>query len=90
VTAAGVIARLVWGALAIAGLSLIVAHHVGYFRKRRPLTFGAFLETTGWIIVSLFAIAAFGGGLVHPGTRAVEIAVVMVGLVFVLIGGRVT
>ncbi|OLD52854.1 MAG: hypothetical protein AUI83_09240 [Armatimonadetes bacterium 13_1_40CM_3_65_7] len=40
-TAAGVIARLVWGALAIAGLSLIVAHHVGYFRKRRPLTFGA-------------------------------------------------
>jgi len=90
VTAAGAIARLVWGAIAIAGLSLIVAHHVGYFRKRRPLTFGAFLETTGWIIVTLFAIAAFGGGLVHPGTRAVEIAAVIVGLVFVLIGARFT
>ncbi len=88
--AAGAIARLVWGALAIAGLSLIVAHHVGYFRRRRPLTFGAFLETTGWIIVTLFAIAAFGGGLVPPGTRAVEIVAVSVGLVFVLIGGRFT
>lgn len=87
-TTAGAFAPLVWGVIAAVGLSVIVAHHTGYFRNRRPLTFGAFLETTGWIIITLCAVAAAGGGLGRPGTRAVEIAAAIVGILLIGIGGH--
>ena len=87
-TTAGAFARLVWGAVAAIGLGVIIAHHVRYFRKRRPLSFGAFLETTGWIIITSCAIGALGGGLARAGTRAVETAAAIVGLAFLIIGGR--
>ena len=87
-TTAGVFARLVWRAVVVVGLGVIVAQHVGYFRKRRPLSFGAFLETTGWIIITSCAIGALGGGLARAGTRAVETAAAIVGLAFLIIGGQ--
>ncbi len=89
-TSVGAFVRLVWAAVAAVGLGAIIAQHVGYFRKRRPLTFGAFLETTGWITITLVAVAALGGGMVHPGTRVVEITAALVGLLFIVIGGQVT
>lgn len=89
-TAAAAFARLVWGAVAAVGATVVIGHHVGYFRKRRPLTFGAFLETTGWIIITLCAVAAFGGGLLHAGTRAVEIAAAVVGALLIVIGRQFT
>ena len=87
-TTAGVFARLVWGAVVVVGLGVIVAQHVGYFRKRRPLSFGAFLETTGWIVITSCAIGVLGGGLARAGTRTVEIAAAIVGILFIGIGGR--
>ncbi len=66
---------------------IVVRHHVGYFRRARPYSFGAFLETGGWIILLLVVLGALAGGLEAPGTRVVEIAASVVAVVFILIGG---
>jgi threonine/homoserine/homoserine lactone efflux protein len=77
---------VVWIVAAVA-LVVIIRHHAGYLRRARRLTFGAFLETAGWIIVLLVAVAAAFGGLAHPGTRVVEIASAVVGVLFIVLGG---
>lgn len=81
------LARVIWALLAIAGLGTIVFHHLSYFRKRRPLTFGAFLETAGWLILTLVAITAFGGGMADPVTRIVELTMAVVGVLLIGVGG---
>jgi hypothetical protein len=65
---------------------IIVRQHIEYFRRTRPFSFGAFLETGGWIILLLVAFGALLGGLAQSGTRIVEIAASVVGLLFVGIG----
>ena len=64
---------------------VIVRHHIAYFRRARPFSFGAFMETGGWIVLLLVALGA-PTGLAHPGTRIVEIATGAVGLLFIGIG----
>lgn len=73
--------------LAAAALATVVGHHIGYFRGRRPPTFGAFLETAGWLILFLVAIAA-PSAVKDPGLVRVEIAAGFVGLLCVLGGWR--
>jgi hypothetical protein len=80
------IALTVLWVILTATLIVVVRHHVAYLRRARSLTFGAFLETAGWIIILLVAIAAVYGGLAHPGTRVVEIATAVVGLLFIALG----
>jgi len=81
--------------LVIAGLAaaacavVIVRHHVAYFRRARPVSFGAFLATGGWTILLLVALGALSGGLADSGTRIVEIAAAVVGLLFIGIGSSV-
>lgn len=82
------LSRLVWVAVAAVGLGVVVAHHVAYWRKTRPLSFTAFLETGGWIILVLVAITAGAGGMAHPSTRVVETAAAAVALLFIAIGGQ--
>ena len=65
---------------------VIVRHHVAYFRRARPVSFGAFLATGGWTILLLVALGALSGGLADSGTRIVEIAAAVVGLLFIGIG----
>lgn len=76
---------VIWIALALA-LIVVIRQHVLYFRRARPLTFGAFLETAGWITILLVAAGAAAGGLAHPGTRIAEIASAVVGVLLILIG----
>lgn len=76
---------VLWVILAVA-LVVIIRHHLAYLRRTRSLTFGAFLETAGWIIILLVAIAGVYGGFAHPGTRVVEIATTVVGLLFIVLG----
>lgn len=71
------------GAAAAVMLVLIIRHHIDYFRRARPYSFGAFLETGGWLILLLVAAGAAAGGLVRPGTRVVEVAAGIVGFLFV-------
>lgn len=78
-------ALLFW-ALAVIGLAIVVRHHAGYLARRRSTTFGAFLETAGWIVVTLVAVGAAAGGLTSPGTRIVEIAAAMTGVLAILAG----
>jgi len=66
---------------------VLVRHHAGYFRRTRPYSFGAFLETGGWIILLLVVLGALVGGLEETGTRVVEIAATVVALFFIGIGG---
>lgn len=76
------------GWLAAAWCALIlVRHHIGYFRRARPYSFGAFLETGGWIILLLVVLGALAGGLDAMGTRVVEIAAAAVAVLFIGIGG---
>lgn len=75
----------IWLLLAVA-LIVVVRHHLGYFRRKRTLSFGAFLETAGWIILLLVALGALYGGLTHPGTRIAEVASAVVGVLFILLG----
>lgn len=70
------------------GFIIVVFHHAGYLRRTRPLTFGAFLETGGWIVVTLVAIAASGGGMAEPRTRIVEIGAGAVGVLLIGIGSQ--
>jgi len=69
-----------------AALVILVRQHLGYLRRTRPLRFGSFLETGGWLILLLVAIAAAFGGLADPRTRIVEIAALAVAVVFVSVG----
>lgn len=80
--------EVLWILVAAGGLAIVVAHHLAYFRKTRPLSFGAFVETAGWLILVLVAISAAGGGMGQPSTRVVEIAAAIVGLLFIGIGGQ--
>lgn len=72
--------------LIVAAAVILVAQHVAYFRRLRPPTFGAFLETAGWLILLLVALGALGG-LGDPGTLRVELVSAAVGLACVA-GGR--
>lgn len=78
--------RVVLWVLTAGALAVVILHHAAYLRRRRPYSFGAFLETAGWIVITLTAIAALGGGLAAPGTRTVEIAAAVVGVLFIGIG----
>jgi threonine/homoserine/homoserine lactone efflux protein len=81
-------ARIIWGTLALVGSSIVTLHHAGYLRRTRPITFGAFLGTAGWIVITLVAIAASGGGMAEPETRIVEIASGAVGILLIGVGGK--
>lgn len=59
--------------------AVVIRHHVAYFRRARPFSFTALLETGGWIILLLVALGAAAGGLAATGTRIVEIAAALVG-----------
>ncbi|MDQ7844393.1 MAG: hypothetical protein QN141_05510 [Armatimonadota bacterium] len=67
-------------------LAVLVRQHLGYLRGTRPLSFGSFMETGGWLIFLLVAAAAAFGGLADPRTRTVEIAASAVAVVFVVVG----
>ncbi len=67
---------------------VIVTHHIGYFRRSRPLTFGAFLQTGGWIIIALVAVAAAAGGLERARTQTVEVAQALVGALLIGLGSK--
>ena len=82
------LSSLIWVAVAVLGLIIVVSQHAGYFRKTRPMSFAAFLETAGWIIITLVAAAALRGGMANPGTRIVEIATAVVGALLIGIGGQ--
>lgn len=72
--------------LLVAAAVIVVAQHVAYYRRVRPPTFGAFLETAGWLIVFLVALGVIGGGLESPGTSRAEIASAVVGLACIAAG----
>lgn len=76
-----------WLAAAVCAV-VIVRHHVAYFRRARPFSFGAFLATGGWIILLLVTLGALSSGLAYSGTRIVETAAAVVGLLFIGIGRR--
>ncbi|HVH32449.1 MAG TPA: hypothetical protein VNA31_12425 [bacterium] len=76
------------GVVAIVSGIVIVTHHIGYFRHSRPLTFGAFLQTGGWIIIALVAAAAAAGGVDKPRTQTVEVAQALVAVLLIGFGGK--
>lgn len=80
--------RVVGGVVAIVSGIVIVTHHIGYFRHSRPLTFGAFLQTGGWIIIALVAAAAAAGGVDRARTQTVEVAQALVGVLLIGLGGK--
>lgn len=77
-----------WLSLAVMFIALVavVRHHAQYLRRLRPTSFGAFLETAGWIAVTLVAAAGYWGGFESRGTRIIEIAAAAVGIVFIAAG----
>lgn len=68
------------------GAVVLIRHHTGYLWRRRPTSFAAFLETAGWIIITLVGLAGAGGGFESASTRTVEIAAALVGLALIGIG----
>lgn len=74
------------GTVAAVILLVVIRHHVDYLRRARAYSFGAFLETAGWIILLLVAVGAAAGGLARPGTRVVEVASGIMGLLFITLG----
>lgn len=74
--------------LAVVALAIVATHHIAYFRRVRGTTFGAFLETGGWLILLLVAIGVVAGGLQEPGTTRVEAAAAIVGVLCVIAGWR--
>lgn len=74
-----------WAAAIACGV-VVVRHHVAYYRHRRPLRFGAFMATAGWIILLLVMLRAVSAGLGDAGTRIVGIAVTVVSGLFIGIG----
>ncbi|HEY3247847.1 MAG TPA: hypothetical protein VGK88_06120 [bacterium] len=77
---------VVAGILLVAAAVMVVAQHLAFFRRVRPPSFAAFLETAGWLIMVLVALGGIGGGLGSPGTLSVEIASGLVGLACILAG----
>ena len=73
-------------AVAFAALVVVVRQHAQYLRRLRPTSFGAFLETGGWIVVTLVAAAGYWGGFESRGTRIIEIAAGAAGIVFIAAG----
>ncbi len=82
------VGRIVWLAIAVIGLTVLVRHHLGYLFRRRAFTFGAFLATAGWLIITLVAVTAFGRGLSDPRTRTVGLAAGIVGVACIGLGRR--
>ncbi len=80
--------RVAGAVVAIVCGIVIVTHHVGYFRRSRSLTFGAFLQTGGWIIIALVAAAAAAGGLERARTQTVEVAQALVGALLIGLGSK--
>ena len=80
--------RVAGGVVAIVGGIVIVTHHIRYLRRTRPFTFGAFLQTGGWIIIALVAVAAAAGGWDPGRTQTVEVAQVLVGALLIGLGGK--
>ena len=80
--------RVAGGVVAIACGFVVVTHHIGYFRRSRPLTFGAFLQTGGWMIIALVAVAAATGGLERERSQTVEVAQALVGLLLISLGSK--
>ncbi len=80
--------RVVGGVGALVCGIVIVTHHIGYLRRSRSLTFGAFLQTGGWIILALVAVAAAAGGLERARTQTVEVAQALVGALLITIGSK--
>ena len=80
--------RVAGAVVAIVCGIVIVTHHIGYFRRSRSLTFGAFLQTGGWIIIALVAGAAAAGGLERARTQTVEVAQALVGALLISLGSR--
>lgn len=72
----------------VVALAVVVRQHADYLRRRRSVTFRAFLETAGWLVITLASAAAYWGGLESPGTRVVEVSVLVIGLLFVAIGSH--
>jgi hypothetical protein len=72
----------------VVALAVVIRQHADYLRRLRPATFRPFLETAGWLIISLASGAAYGGGFESPGTRVVEVSAFVVGLLFVAIGSH--
>ena len=70
----------------IVALVVVIRQHAGYLRRLRPATFRAFLETAGWLIITLASGAAYWGGFESPGTRVVEVSAFVIGLLFVAVG----
>ena len=83
-----VLSSVIWAAVVVLGLIVVVAQHAGYFRRTRPMSFAAFLETAGWIVITLVAVAVLGGGMISPHTRVVEIAAAIVGALLIGVGGQ--
>jgi threonine/homoserine/homoserine lactone efflux protein len=80
--------RVAGGVVAIMSGIVIVTHHIGYFRHSRSLTFGAFLQTGGWVIIALVAVAAAAGGLERARTQTVEVAQALVGALLITLGSK--
>jgi hypothetical protein len=80
--------RIAGGVVAIMSGIVIVTHHIGYFRHSRSVSFGAFLQTGGWIILALVAAAAAAGGVDRARTQTVEVAQVLVGVLLIGLGGK--
>jgi hypothetical protein len=73
----------------VVAFGIVVRQHIDYLRHRRPFTFRAFLQTAGWLVITLAAVAAFGGGLESTGTRMAEISAFAIGGLFVAIGTHI-
>jgi hypothetical protein len=80
--------RIAGGVVAIVSGIVIVTHHISYFRHSRSLSFGAFLQTGGWIILALVAAAAAAGGVDGARTQTVEGAQALVGVLLIGFGGK--
>ena len=80
--------RVAGGVVAIVCGMVIVTHHIGYVRRSRSLRFGAFLQTGGWIIIALVAVAAAAGGLERARTQTVEVAQALVGALLITLGSK--
>ncbi|MGH2437399.1 MAG: hypothetical protein ACRDFA_10435 [bacterium] len=72
----------------VVALAVVIRQHADYLRRLRPATFRAFLETAGWLIITLASGAAYGGGFESPGTRVVEVSAFVIGLLFVAVGSH--
>ena len=79
--------RLLWMAAVVVTGVVVVRHHRDYLRGRRPLSFGAFLETSGWIVLLLVAVSGLAAGPPQPSARIVQIAAAAVGVLLVGVGG---